>query len=453
MKLNKKQTQALDYLEDNITTEILFGGGAGGGKSILGCYWLLKMCMKHPGTRWLMGRNEMKTLKETTLVSFFKVCQLQGLRAGIHYRFLDNPKNVILFPNGSEILLKDLKLSPSDPNFDDLGSLEITGAFIDEANQIVEKAKNIVMSRIRHALDENGLIPKILMSCNPAKNWVYKEFYRKKRDGELEPFKQFIQALIDDNPDGSKHYKENLLKMDKVSRERLLYGNWEYDDDPATLIVYDRILDCFKNSHLMVDRAGKLHKITADIARFGNDRIVIGSWLSASHVRLSWYKKQSITDTAKVIQAEQSKGQIGKLATIVDEDGVGGGVVDILDCIGFVNNSRPLPSPVNPTKDPKTGAKLPENYDNLKSQCAFYLAKRINEGSLYIECDDIEVRNALIEELEQIKEKNVDSDGKRGIVSKDVVKEKIGRSPDFSDCLLMGELYELKPAAPRAWAG
>lgn len=30
MKLNIKQSSALDYLEDNITTELLYGGGAGG---------------------------------------------------------------------------------------------------------------------------------------------------------------------------------------------------------------------------------------------------------------------------------------------------------------------------------------------------------------------------------------------------------------------------------------
>ena len=71
MKLSIKQTQALDFLEDKNTREVIYGGGAGGGKSYLGCYWILKNCYKYPGTRWLIGRSKGKTLKETTLKSLF----------------------------------------------------------------------------------------------------------------------------------------------------------------------------------------------------------------------------------------------------------------------------------------------------------------------------------------------------------------------------------------------
>jgi phage terminase large subunit len=38
MILTKKQTSALDVLEDDQTKELIFGGGAGGAKSVLGCY-------------------------------------------------------------------------------------------------------------------------------------------------------------------------------------------------------------------------------------------------------------------------------------------------------------------------------------------------------------------------------------------------------------------------------
>ena len=154
MELSIKQTTALDLLEDKTTNEILFGGGAGGGKTALGCYWQLKQRLKYPNTRGLIGRAVLKTLKETTLVSFFQIAKMQGLETNKHYKF-NGQSSQIEFPNGSTILLKDLYSYPSDPNFDELGSLEITDAFIDEANQVDDKARNIIKSRIRFQLDQN----------------------------------------------------------------------------------------------------------------------------------------------------------------------------------------------------------------------------------------------------------------------------------------------------------
>lgn len=428
MKLNVKQTKALDYLEDHTTTEVLYGGAAGGGKSILGCYWQLKRRLKYPGTRGIIGRANLKTLKETTLQSFFEVCRMQGLKAETHFHY-NQQAGTILFPNESIILLKDLFNYPSDPNFDELGSLEITDAFIDECNQTVEKAWNVVKSRIRYKLDENGLIPKILGTCNPAKNYVYTRFYKPSKENKLSKERKFIQALVTDNPDISKHYRENLLSLDENSKQRLLFGNWEYDNDPATLIQYEKIIDCFTNS--FVD-PGELF-ITCDVARFGSDSTVIGVW-SGFRVVLNRYRGLSVAETASKIQGLQEEYKIPNSQVLVDEDGVGGGVVDILGCKGFVNNSRPLENPVT---------QEPENYANLKSQCYFRLAERINKGGLFIECDDIETRAMIIQELEQVKQYNMDKDGKRQVLPKDKVKEFIGRSPDFADTLMMREYFEL----------
>ena len=175
-KFTNTQIKALRYLTDDTTNELLFGGGAGGGKSYTGCSWLIVNCLKYPKTRYLMGRSKLDALKKTTLNTFFEVCDNWGIKAKVHYTF-NAQSNIIKFYNGSEILLKDLFSYPSDPNFDSLGSLELTGAFIDEANQITQKAKNIVLSRVRFRLDENNLIPKVLLTCNPAKNWLYSEWY------------------------------------------------------------------------------------------------------------------------------------------------------------------------------------------------------------------------------------------------------------------------------------
>lgn len=240
MILTRKQTIALDYLEDDTTTELLFGGGAGGGKSILGVYWLLKCCIKFPGTRWVMGRAVLKTLKETTLNTFFFVASEMNIMPNIHYRY-NQQAGIIYFFNGSEIILKDLFLYPTDPNFDELGSLEITGGFVDECNQITLKAWEILKSRIRYKLDENGLIPKLLGSCNPAQNWVFDRFYKPwERNEENEGFR-FVQSLVTDNKFISDHYIKNLEGLsDESAKARLLHGDWNYLDRPNRIFNWER---------------------------------------------------------------------------------------------------------------------------------------------------------------------------------------------------------------------
>lgn len=438
MKLNLKQTRAIDALDNSFTSEVLYGGGAGGGKSILGCYWQIKRRLKYPGTRGLIGRASLKTLKETTLQSFFEVCRMQGLKAGTHYTY-NQQSNIIHFTNGSIIFLKDLFQYPSDPNFDELGSLEITDAFVDEANQIVEKGWNIVKSRIRYRLDEFNLIPKMLGCCNPSKGWIYNKFYKPFKDSSLPGEITFIQALVGDNPDISEHYRKNLLSLDEASKQRLLYGNWEYDDDPATLIPYDKILDCFTNS--FVDAGEKY--ITADIARFGSDSTVIILWSGYRAEKVIQLKGKSVSEVSEFIKALQLKEGVPNSCTIADEDGVGGGVVDMVRCRGFVNNSTALVNPMAPYND--KGEKPRENFVNLKSQCYYKLAEIVNFGKLFIFCNDVAIKQKMIEEMEQIKSHNMDKDTKRAILPKDKVKEVLGRSPDFADALMMRCWFEFKP--------
>lgn len=80
--LSPKQGLAWRLLMNEQHNEVLYGGGAGGGKSWLGALWLMTSALQHQGSRWLMGRAVLKTLKETTLNSFFDVASMHGLKAG-----------------------------------------------------------------------------------------------------------------------------------------------------------------------------------------------------------------------------------------------------------------------------------------------------------------------------------------------------------------------------------
>ena len=410
--------------------------GAGGGKSILGCYWQLKNRLKYPDTRGLIGRASLKTLKETTLQSFFFVANAQGLKANVHYKF-NAQSNQILFPNKSIIFLKDLFLYPSDPNFDELGSLEITDAFIDETAQITKKAWDITKSRIRYRLEENNLIPKILWTSNPSKNWNYTDYFLLKEKGELPENRKFVQSLVTDNPYISKHYIDNLQSLPEIDKQRLLYGNWRYDNDPSKLIEYDNILNAFTNNFIS---EGKRY-ITADIARFGSDKAVIIVWNGFRAIRIVEFDKSSITLIADTIKNLCIDFSVPISQVIADEDGVGGGVVDILGCKGFVNGSKPI-------EENNTIVQ----YQNLKSQCYFHLANKINNNEIYINATESQ-KEFITQELEQVKRNNVDKDGKLSVLPKEKIKELLGRSPDYADALMMRMYFELQKSKSSYYIG
>jgi phage terminase large subunit len=425
-KPTPKQDKAWNYLHDSETSEVLFGGSAGGGKSYFGAAWLLYSCLRYPGTRWLMGRAVLKTIKHTTLNSFFMVCSDWGVKKGQVYKF-NAQSNVIEFTNGSTILLKDLYQYPADPNFDSLGSLEISGAFIDEVNQCTEKAKNVVASRIRYMLSDYKLRPKVLMSCNPAKNWVY-DFYKQDRDGTLATHKKFVKAKLADNPHISEFYEEQLKKLDPVSRERLLHGNWEYDSGEDRLFDYESVLNMFTNSSVSED-VGERY-LSCDIALLGSDKLVICVWYGMVVKEIITKDKTSADNVEKLIRNTADIHKIPQKNIIIDSDGVGQYLSHYMKGVQpFVNNAKPLDK---------------ESYQNLKTQCYYKLAEQINVGNIWVKCNDTDRRNKIIEEFEVIRRKNMDNDGKLSILSKKEMKAVLGHSPDFADALMMRMRYMFK---------
>lgn len=434
-----KQHLAWEALKNNdeARTIVCYGGAAGGGKSWLGCEWLLIMCLVYPGTRWFIGREELKRLRDSTLMTFYKVCREKRLKSEVHYKY-NGQDNYINIYTGNEkypvsrVDLLALKKEPSDPLFERFGSIEYTGGWIEEAGEVTFDAYETLFTRIgRHLNGEYGLNGKLLLTCNPKKNWLYAMFYKPAVKGELEAGLHFIQSLVEENPYIPESYINGLKMISDASRkERLLYGNWEYENDPAKLIEYENIISIFTNE--FVERGNSY--ITADIARQGRDKTVIIYWEGFRIEKIKTIEKNLITEAAEEIKKISNEKKVPMHRVYVDEDGIGGGVKDILKCKGFVANKRAV------------GGK---NFNNAKSQAYFNLAKRIMDGELYLNDEAIskDQRERIIEELEQIKKDKVDSDGKQSVVPKDRVKEVIGRSPDYSDAMAIREYAELTTRA------
>lgn len=425
--LNAKQKHALKLLTNNKNgiQEILFGGGAGGGKSFLGCLWLIVCCIKYPGTRWLMGRSKLDTLKSTTLKTFFEVLKKLNISEN-HYTYNQQLKT-ITFENGSEVILKDLMLYPSDPEFESISGLEISGAYIDEANQITQKAKNIVVSRIRYKLDEYNLEPKILLTCNPSKGWLYDGFYKPSQSGTLDDYKAFVQSLVTDNEFISRHYITSLSRLDEVSKMRLLHGEWEFQD-LLSLFGYDSIMNMFYRDRMPSNT--RTMYMTIDVARLGKDKTCIIIWDDLDVIEIVELSKLTFDKQKIHIDALKSKYNITNNNIAIDVDGVGGGLADLYpEAVSIINNSRALND---------------ENYQNLKTQLYCKLAEHVNDNKIKVFnlTDDQERR--LAQELQVIKREKADQDGKVSITPKDKIKQQIGRSPDISDAMAFRFYFFLK---------
>lgn len=425
---NYKQFLCLQLLYDFVTKYILFGGAAGGGKSWVGCEWLLAMCLNYPGVRYFMARDELKSLKDTTVKTFFKVAKHHGVSDTFRYY---EHYSAIRFNNGSEIALLELKYIPSDPMFERLGSTEYTGGLIEEAGEVHFNAFDTIKSRIGRHLNEFYNIPKkILITCNPKKNWLYHTFYKPFIGGFLELGYAFIQSLAAENDKIDKGYIEGLDDIkDQTKKKRLKDGDWEYDNDPLSLVGYDKITDIFSNEY--VPRGQWV--ITADIARFGQGKTgktSVRVWCGLRVEKKVQKNGLSITDSAALIRQLANEYRISMSKVLVDEDGVGGGVVDILKCKGFIANSTPL-----------HGA----NFDMLKSQCGYRLSELIEAGEIYENEPSPAERDRITEQLQQLKRKALDSDKKQAILSKEVIVKDLGYSPDDLDEYIMRAWFEVGP--------
>lgn len=433
-----RQREALSYLNDKVTNFIGYGGAAFGGKSYLMCNWLPHMALAYPGTGWGLCRKELVTLKKTTLLTLFKVFAEMNIVEGRDYTF-NGQLNVIRFSNGSDIFLIDMAYKPSDPLYTRFGGYELTGAAIDESAECPLEAINILFTRLgRRNNKKYGLQKKLLEAFNPVKNHVYTRYYKPSVEGNLKPTYAFIKALPKDNPspEVEDYIKGIVDNADRVTIERLINGNFEYDEDPTQLIEHDSALNLFTNTHA---EKGKKY-ITADIAFHGSDLFVLFVWDGWQVIDAHVCQKANAKEIEAIIRKLCDLHKVPQTQVCYDADGIGSFLR------GYLANARSFNNGATPIE--QVNKKL--NYNNLKSQCFFILADKINKAEVYIseavaskKIGGLTIREAILEEVPSIKREQ-SIDGKLKIISKDEMKKLIGHSPDYMDALMMRAYFDLK---------
>ena len=374
---NEKQKEAFRYLLSHPEiTEIGYWWAAWWWKSYTWVSWCWMMCNKYPWVKYFFWREELKRLKQTTLETYFKFLsdyEIPESQRGIY----NAQDSVIKFSNDSQILLLDLAYLPSDPLYTRFGSLELTGWYIDESAEVDEQCISILSTRVGRQKNEEYLLsPKILEWFNPDKWHVYRRYYKPFKEWTLPKFRVFIPALATDNKRLPKSYIEQLEKTNEVTKQRLLYWNFDYDDTPWRIFDYNAILNMWDNPAIHGEKY-----ISGDIARKGKDYSIIGVWNWLDLYKIIKEEKSQLKELSDTIRAIAQEEQVMMKHAIMDENWVGGWVVDNLRCQGFINNARPR-------QPMKANISTVRNYDMLKTQCYFRLAEYVNTGKIRISVQD-----------------------------------------------------------------
>jgi len=430
---NLKQKEMFKVLLDNGNwiTDVWYWGWAWWGKSYWWVAWQWMLRNKYPWTRWFFWRKELKRLKQTTLATYFKFCDDYNIPK--KQRGVYNAQNSeINFTNWSQILLLDLSYMPSDPLYTRFWSLELTDWFADEIAEIDNQCLMILKTRIwRQKNEDYNLLPKFLWTFNPDKWHVYRNYYKPFKEWNLLNYRVFIPALATDNKKLPKAYIEQLKKADEVTKQRLLYWNFDYDDTPWRLFDYNALLNMWGNIAINWTKY-----ISCDVARKWKDQSIIWKW---NWLELYEIKKESISNLSKLsdtIKLECQKDTIEIRNVIVDENWVWWWVIDNLLCQWFINNASPL-------QVGNKNVSNTRNYDMLKTQCYFKLAEYVNSWKIKISVTDEDFKEKLIEELDIIVEIWLNKDVKISILKKEDIIAKLWRSPDYADMLMMRMYYEL----------
>jgi hypothetical protein len=226
-KPHKKQAEFL-ALND---LEAMYGGAAGGGKSDA----LLMGALEHvdqPEYSALILRRTFRDLNQPKAIMF---------RCHQWLRNTDAKWNAqakrYTFPSGATLTFGYLD---SEGDKDQYASAEFHYIGFDELTQFPEAWYRFMFSRLRRL--KNSKIPmKMRSATNPGNighAWVKRRFVDKETAEGA-----FVPALLDDNPHVDvEDYKQNLSKLDKISRDQLEKGIWRND---ASGLVYN--FDITKN--------------------------------------------------------------------------------------------------------------------------------------------------------------------------------------------------------------
>jgi hypothetical protein len=167
----------------------------------------------------------------------------------------------------------------------------------------------------------------------------------------------------------------------------------------------------------------------------GSDMLRIGIWDGLRLVKMYAWAKSDGKEIWENMKRLADEHKVPGRNIVFDANGVGNFLT------GFFRSSFDFRSQATPLEE--TGVKV--DYQNLRTQCVFRLAKLVAEHEIFIDCQNQMERDTITEEFEAHKKTGQTATGKLTITPKEEIKAAIRRSPDYFDMILMRMVFEIKP--------
>lgn len=341
----------------------------------------------------------------------FNRMKAKVVRTGLYK--INESNLVITTPIGTHIHFK----SADKP--DNLFGEDVYSCVFDEA----PRAKATAFYALRSTLTATGGKMKLIGNFGGTANWMHQLKEKALTDKEYAYFKITAWDAV---KEGILQESEILQAQKdlplKIFKQLYLAEEQESDDQ---LCSFDSITSMWTNSHVEI---GKRY-ITADIALHGSDKFVIIVWEGFRVINYTEIDKCDAKEAEAVLRSKAETFKVMHSSIVYDADGLGSFLR------GYLSQAKAFNNGSSPIKG--------KNYKNLKSECGYELAKKINEGGIYFDCEIS--KEEIIKEFECLQSYALDKDGKIQLLPKEKVKEIIGHSPDRLDAFMMRMYFELNP--------
>ena len=235
-------------------------GGFGSGKTFVMCNKALTLMTQFDNYRILFGRYRYKTLRETTMRTFFKICPpaLYEPKRGGRRSDIDGRCTLI---NGSEALFVHLDEFDEDL----LRGIELNSACLDQAEELGEGIVDVLDTRLgrwdvakpgadllkanpnwkKNEIGRYKIPAYMMLTCNPEDetHWIWRKYHPDSLEHKNHyPGYKYFEVSTLDNPHLPAETVKVMLSRDPSWVERFVKGQWGISESSVHRVTSESII-------------------------------------------------------------------------------------------------------------------------------------------------------------------------------------------------------------------